>query len=140
MIVLDTNVVSELLRRRPAGRVFDWIDAQGVTNLSITSVTAAEMLYGVERLDDGVRKASMEATIRSIVRTAFSGRVLPFDAVAAEHYAEVVAERERRGRPVGVADAQIAAICRCRGATLATRNVRDFEHTGVELLDPWNAG
>jgi toxin FitB len=140
MIVLDTNVVSELTRRRPAARVLEWANAQEPRRLAITAVTAAELLYGVARLDDGARKAELAGEILGLMREDFSGRILPFDVVAAEHYATVVADRERRGRPIDVPDAQIAAICRRRGALLATRNVRDFEHAGIELLDPWTAG
>ena len=139
MIVLDTNVVSEVMGRRPAARVLEWLNAQDQRQLAITAVTASELLYGIAGLDDGARKMQLAGEVRGVVQEDFSGRVLPFDAEAAEHYADLVADRRRRGRPIDVADAQIAAICRCRDATLATRNVRDFEHTGVELLDPWAA-
>jgi toxin FitB len=140
MIVLDTNVVSEVMGRRPAARVLEWLNAQDQRQLAITAVTAAELLYGIARLDDGVRKVQLAGEARGVVREDFSGRVLPFDAEAAEHYADLVAGRERRGRPIDIADAQIAAICRRHDAALATRNVRDFEHTGIEVLDPWTAG
>lgn len=139
MIVLDTNVLSELMRGRPAARVLRWVDAQDAGALAITSITVAELLYGVARLADGARKDELAEAVRGLVRDDFAGRVLPFDAPAAERYAELVSERERQGRPVSTADAQIAAICRLHDAELATRNVRDFGATGVRLLDPWGA-
>jgi toxin FitB len=137
MIVLDTNVLSELMRKQPEERVMRWIDDQDTGGLAITSITVAELLYGVARLADGVRKNELDAAVRALVRDDFAGRVLPFDTAAAEHYADLVAERERRGRPVSNADGQIAAICSHHGATLATRNVRDFDTTGIGVLDPW---
>ena len=137
MIVLDTNVLSELMRRAPAERVVEWVDDQDPRTLAITAVTVAELLYGVARLPAGARKDELASAVRALVREDFSDRVEPFDGVAAEHYADVVAERERRGRPISAADAQIAAICRRSDATLATRNTRDFEATGVEVIDPW---
>jgi predicted nucleic acid-binding protein len=135
VIVLDTNVLSELMRSRPASQVVDWVDGQD--ELAITAVTVAELLYGVARLPDGTRKVKLTAAVRALVEEEFSGRVLAFDGSAAEHYADIVAERERSGRPESSADAQIAAICRTHGAHLATRNVRDFEGTGIDVVDPW---
>jgi hypothetical protein len=140
MIVLDTNVVSELMRSRPAARVLRWVDDQSADALAITAVTAAELLYGVARLADGARKVELATAVGALVREDFSGRVLPFDAAAAEHYADLVADRERQGRPVSALDGQIAAICRSRGAQLATRNVRDFDATGIGVIDPWAVG
>ncbi|HEX4344860.1 MAG TPA: type II toxin-antitoxin system VapC family toxin [Solirubrobacteraceae bacterium] len=137
MIVLDTNVLSELMRRQPAARVVTWVDEQAADGLAVTAITVAELLHGVARLSRGARKTELAAAVAALVHEDFSGRVLPFDCEAAEHYADVVAERERQGRPISTADAQIAAISRCRGAVLATRNVRDFEATGIEVLDPW---
>jgi predicted nucleic acid-binding protein len=137
MIVLDTNVLSELMRRRPAARVVRWVDEQDASALVITAVTVAELLYGVARLADGARNTELAAAVDALVREDFAGRVLPFDVAAATHYAELVAERERQGRPVSVSDGQLAAICRCHGTRLATRNVRDFDATGITVLDPW---
>jgi len=140
MIVLDTNVISELMRRRPTTRVLRWIDEQDASTLAITAVTVAELLYGVARLARGARKTALAAAVDGLVREDFAGRVLPFDVAAAAHYAELVAERERQGRPISTADGQIAAICRSAGATLATRDVHDFDVTGVGVLDPWRSG
>jgi toxin FitB len=137
MIVLDTNVLFELMRRRPAARVVRWVDGQDATALAITAVTVAELLYGVGRLADGARKAALAAAVDTLVRDDFAGRVLPFDVAAATHYADLVSDRERQGRPISTADGQIAAICRRHGATLTTRNVRDFDEVGLSLVDPW---
>jgi predicted nucleic acid-binding protein len=139
MIVLDTNVISELMRRRPTAGVLSWVDAQDARALALTAVTGAELLSSVARLADGARKARLAAAVHALLREDFAGRVLPFDAAAAEHYADLVAARDRQGRPISVADGQIAAICRRHGARLATRNARDFGGIDVELVDPWSA-
>ena len=140
MIVLDTNVISELTRRAPDPGVLAWLDSLEISEVATTAVTAAELRYGLARLPDGHRKRELAAVIRGILVEDFYGRILPFDERASVRYAEVVAGRDRIGRPVGVADAQIAAICRDAGATLATRNTADFEETGIELIDPWKLG
>lgn len=140
MIVLDTNVISELGRRAPDPGVLSWLDSLEVSDVATTAVTAAELRYGVARLPDGHRKRDLTVVIRGILTEDFHGRVLPFDERASARYAEIVIGRERIGRPIGVADAQIAAICRDLDATLATRNTADFEEAGVELIDPWKLG
>jgi toxin FitB len=137
VIVLDTNVISELARQAPNPGVLSWLDSLEVSDVATTAVTAAELRYGVARLPDGHRKRELTVVIRGILTEDFHGRVLPFDERASVRYAEIVTGRERIGRPIGVADAQIAAICRDLVATLATRNTADFEETGIELIDPW---
>jgi len=107
------------------------------SEVATTAVTAAELRYGVARLPDGHRKRELTVMIRGIVTEDFQGRVLPFDERASACYADIVTGREKIGRPIGVADAQIAAICRSRAATLATRNTKDFIDTGISLIDPW---
>jgi predicted nucleic acid-binding protein len=140
VIVLDTNVISELTRRIPDSGVLAWLDSLEISEVATTAVTAAELRYGLARLPDGHRKRELTAAIRGILVEDFYGRILPFDERASVRYAEVVAGRDKVGRPIGVADAQIAAICRDSGATLATRNTADFEETGIELIDPWKLG
>lgn len=137
MIVLDTNVLSELIRDAPDAGVVRWLDSCDAATVATTAITAAELLYGVARLPSGRRKKQLSEAVRGLIEDDLGGRVEPFDASAASHYAVLVADREAAGRPIGAADAQIAATCRKLGATLATRNVRDFEDTGVDLLDPW---
>ena len=138
MIVLDTNVVSELVRPTPERAVLIWLDRQPRHRLAITAVTAAELLCGVARLPVGNRRARLGEEIGAVVQDDFADRVLPFDLAAAEHFAELVADREQAGRVIPRADAQIAAICRSTGARLATRNVKDFADTGVEVVNPWD--
>jgi predicted nucleic acid-binding protein len=140
VIVLDTNVISELARRAPDPGVLSWLDCLEVSDVATTAVTAAELRYGVARLPEGHRKRELAVVIRGILTEDFHGRVLPFDEHASVRYADIVADRERIGRPIGVADAQIAAICRDSGTPLATRNTADFEETGVELVNPWLLG
>ncbi len=140
MIVLDTNVISELARRVPDPGVLSWLDSLEVSDVATTAITAAELRHGVARLSDGRRKRELAVVIRGILAEDFRGRVFPFDERASVRYADIVAGRERIGRPIGVADAQIAAICRDSGAMLATRNTADFEETGIELINPWELG
>jgi predicted nucleic acid-binding protein len=137
VIILDTNVISELARLAPDPGVLSWLDSLDISDVATTAVTAAELRYGVARLPAGHRKREPTAVIRGLLAEDFHGRVLPFDERAAARYADIVTGRERIGRPIGVADAQIAAICRDAGAILATRNTADFEETGIELIDPW---
>jgi hypothetical protein len=140
VIVLDTNVISELARWVPDPGVLSWLDSLEISDVVTTAVTAAELRYGIARLPDGRRKRELTVVIHGILAEDFHGRVLPFDERSSVHYADVVTRRERNGRPIGVADAQTAAICRDLGAILATRNSADFEETGVELINPWKLG
>lgn len=137
MILLDTNVLSELIRPEPDKGVTAWLDSLEAVTVATTAITAAELLYGVARLPAGRRKERLGEAIRGLIEEDFDGRVEPFDAAAAIHYADLLSDRERAGRPISAADAQIAAICRKLGATLATRNSSDFKDAGIDLLDPW---
>ena len=137
MIVLDTNVVSELMRPSPNPAVEQWVATRPAASLFFSAVGEAELRYGVAILAAGRRRAALASAIEAMLREDFAGRVLPFDSAAARAYAEIAARRRATGRPVAQADAQIAAIARSRGMALATRNVRDFENMGIELLDPW---
>ncbi len=136
MIVVDTNVVSELMRPSPSAAVTDWVRERVGSELFTTSITLAEILYGIERLPDGRRRESLRVTA-SDVFVEFEDHVLPFDSSAAALYADIVGGRERLGKPIHGFDAQIASVCRVHGASLATRNLRDFQHTDVSLIDPW---
>lgn len=139
MIVLDTNVVSELMRKAPEPCVVSWVDRFSASDVLVTAVTAAELMYGVARLPAGRRKRNLHTKVEGLLTEDFEDQILPFDALAATHYAEIVASRERAGRPISMADAQIAAICRNWRARLATRNVDDFVDTGVDAVNPWDA-
>lgn len=139
MIVVDTNVASELMRRAPDAGVVRWVRSARPDDLWTTAVTVAEILVGLARLPVGRRRDTLHRAVREVFR-AFDDRVLGFDAAAADHYAEIVVARERSGAPIAGFDAQVAAIARRHGATVATRNTRDFVGTGVELVDPWGDG
>jgi toxin FitB len=138
VIILDTNVLSELSRQVPSEEVISWLDAQPADETATTAVTVGELLYGVARLPEGRRKAKLTEAVHGMLDDDLRGRVEPFDATAAAHYAVIVSGREKIGRPISMADAQIASICRKLQATLATRNSRDFEDTGIGIIDPWN--
>ncbi|CAO5162634.1 Ribonuclease VapC [Frankia sp. AiPs1] len=138
LIVLDTNVISELMRAAPAARVVTWVTSRPAVTLNTTSVNLAEVRYGIVRLPIGRRRELLLATADDIF-TVFRDKILPFDATAARHYADVVVERERAGAPISGFDAQIAAICRSHDAVLATRNTNDFTGLGLELVNPWSA-
>lgn len=137
MIVLDTNVLSELLRATPDATVVDWTAKQPLETLFTTTVTQAEMLYGVKLLPTGQRRRQLEDTVTALFDEDFAGRVLSFDGEAAAAYAEIAAQRKRIGRPISQFDAQIAAIARSRNGHLATRNVDDFAGCGLTIVDPW---
>lgn len=134
MIILDTNVISEMMRADPDGEVVAWIERAG--QLHTTAITLAEIDYGIARLPEGSRRDRLAATAAAVFAD-FDDVILPFDARAARRYGRAVAGRERAGRPITTADAQIASICASRQATLATRNTADFEATGISLFNPW---
>jgi hypothetical protein len=136
MIVLDTNVVSELMRPEPAPAVLRWLRQSSGSGLHTTTVTVAEIRYGIARLPEGRRRESLQQAANEIF-AAFPRQVLPFDLAAASSYPDVVIGRENVGNPIDGFDAQIAAICRSQGAALATRNTKDFTDTGIALVNPW---
>src|SRR6266566_2435357 len=127
MVVLDTNVLSELMKQAPAARVVQWVASHPATSLFTTSITYAEIAHGIMLLPAGRRRSAIETAAEVMFKEEFAGRLLPFDYHAAPHYAQIAAVRQRRGRPISHFDAQIAAIARTAGAIVATRNVNDFE-------------
>ena len=137
MIVLDTNVISELLRPKPDGTVEGWLADQPPASVFTTAITEAEILYGVRLLPDGKRKQELLAAIGPIFVEDFAGRVLPFDGDGADAYATLAVARRQLGRPINQFDAQIAAIAVSRAAAIATRNVSDFADLGVAVINPW---
>jgi toxin FitB len=137
MIVLDTNVISELMYPRAHPDVVAWVDEHPVDHVYLTAVTTAELRYGVARLPNGRGKTDLADRVRRTIEEDFTGRILPFDDEAASHYADIVVDREQRGMAISMADAQIAAICRTHSADLATRNTKDFADTGIDVIDPW---
>lgn len=136
MIVLDSNVASELMKPSPAPAVRDWIRARRGNELYTTSITLAEIRYSIERLPPGRRRHLLMATADDVF-VAFEEQILPFDAAAAAYYPLIVTRRDRAGLPIDGFDAQIASICRTHDAALATRNLKDFHDTGIDVIDPW---
>jgi predicted nucleic acid-binding protein len=136
VIVLDTNVLSEVVRLSPSPKVVRWLVEQGPVSVSTTTITQAEMLYGLESLPAGKRRSVLQAALDKIFGE-FHGRILSFDEDAARFFAKIVAARDALGRPISQFDGMIAAIARSRHAALATRNTADFEHCGVRIVDPW---
>jgi hypothetical protein len=136
MILLDTCVLSEPLRSQPDPRVLAWLDNQAAETLFLSSISCAELLFGVQRLPDGKRKSDLEPRVRRAL-ALFDDRTLDFDREAAEHLARIAAHTEKAGRKPTAPDVWIAAIAAAHGFAVATRNIRHFEHTGVPLIDPW---
>lgn len=137
MIVIDTNVVSELMRPAPASAVLEWFAAHRSTDLYLSAVSEAELRAGAAILPVGKRRDRLIASIDAMIDEDFAGRVLPFDSVAAKAYATIAASRRATGRPIAEADCQIAAIALAFGAIVATRNVADFEGCSIAIVDPW---
>ncbi len=138
MIVLDTNVVSELMLPTPAANVIDWVARQAAPSLYLSTITEAELRYGVEILPTGQRRERLFAEIEAMFREDFAGRILPFDSHAAQAYAAIAAARRAAGHPINHADCQIAATARSLGASLATRDVNGFRGCGLEVMNPWS--
>lgn len=137
MILLDTNILSELMRPTPQKGVEQWLADQPDASVFISAITEAELRYGVALLPAGKRRSALAGVIEDMLGEDFTGRILPFDSAAAVAFAEIAATRRQAGRPIAQADAQIAAIARSRGAALATRNVPDFEGCGIDVVNPW---
>lgn len=137
MIVLDTNVISELMKPTPAEAVLEWVNDQDAARLFVTTVSVAEIEYGLQVLPAGRRRRGLEERFARVVEAGFANRVLVFDLSAARLYGHLMAERRDLGRPMGVADGQIAAIARSGGFSVATGNLRDFEDCGVDVVDPF---
>ena len=135
--LLDTNVLSELLRAAPNPTVVAWVIAQPGESLFVTSVTEAEMRLGVRLLPAGKRRQALEIAVVAMFAEDFAGRIRPFDTLAVPSSVDIVRKRRAAGRPISQFDAQIAAIALCHGDKLATRNVSDFEGCGLSLVDPW---
>jgi len=138
MIILDTNVISELMRPKPSAQVVVWVAKQRATELFTTSITEAEIFYGIELLAKGKRREGLLAAAEAMFAEDLAGRVLGFEGETARAFFKIAARRRALGRPISHADAQIAAIAQVRGARLATRNVADFEDCGIDVVDPWN--
>lgn len=137
MIILDTNVVSELMRRTPAPVVLDWLDRQAATSVWLTSITLFESRFGLALLPEGRRRRLLEDSFEQMLRDDLDHRVLPFDSEAAAQAATIGASRRLAGRPVDIRDTQIAGIVIARRATLATRNLLHFDDLPTPVVSPW---
>lgn len=139
MIILDTNVISALMRSEPDPVVVRWLDALPSESLWTTAITVFEVRLGLEVLAAGRRRRLLEEAFAAALEEDFEGRVLPFDKAAAQAAGRIAAERRRAGRTVEIRDVQIAGIAMARKSAVATRNLRHFEGLGLNLLDPWSA-
>lgn len=137
MFLIDTNVISELMRATPAPSVLNWFSTLDPSTLYLSAVTEAELRTGIAILPAGQRREGLKAALDATIAVDFEGRILPFDTDAAKTYAEIAAGRRSSGRPIADADCQIAAIARAAGMPVATRNTRDFEGCGVDVINPW---
>ncbi len=137
MIILDTNVVSELLRPAPEKRVVDWLAGLDGSGVYLSTITEAELRLGIAILPAGKRRDGLAEMIDQIIREDFADRILPFDSPAAVAFADIAASRRAKGRPIAHADCQIAAIAQAAAAKVATRNTPDFVDCGIKLINPW---
>lgn len=137
MIILDTNVVSEIMKDAPDPKVLDWFERHESNRMWLTAISLAELLYGINRLPVGRRCRLLDEKLALVLEETFPDRCLNFDRTAAQAYGRIVQMRFESGRPISISDAQIAAIALAYDATLATRNVKDFDGTGVKLVNPW---
>ena len=137
MIILDTNVLSEFMTSPPSGVVLEWLNSQDAASLYVTSISIAEVCYGLQAMPEGKRRRLLEDRFEQFIISAFASRILNFDESAARLYGELRAYRRKIGRPLSNFDGHIAAIARSHGFSLATRNVTDFEHCLVELINPF---
>jgi predicted nucleic acid-binding protein len=139
VIVLDTNVISELMRSRPDPNVVAWIGSQPRGTLYTTGINEAEIFYGISAMPEGRRRNGLTAGAEALFAEEFAGRVLPFNGAAARRYAEIVVQRRQAGKPIEAFDALIAAIALAAGAAMATRDVEGFDGVGLTVINPWEA-
>lgn len=136
-LLLDTNVVSELMRPHPDARVLSWVAAQPLVEMAIATVTVMEIRFGITLLPRSRRRTELDTRFRQLLAEAFAGRVLAFDQPAADTCAEIRAQRRQLGNPIAIEDSMIAAIARVHGAPVVTRDLGGFEDCGLSLVDPW---
>jgi predicted nucleic acid-binding protein len=137
MIILDTNVISEPLRRAPESRVIEWINAQAIETLYLSAITVAELRFGVASLSAGKRRDRLQESLEKQALPLFAGRVLPFDMSASHCYGERMANARNSGLAIGTADGYIAATAAANGMIVATRNTSPFKAAGVDVINPW---
>jgi len=138
MILIDTNVVSAIMAPSPVNSVINWLNNHDTTLLYLSTITIAEIGYGLRILPDGKRRQSLSERFKGFLAKGFEQRILSFDERSAYQYAELMGHRKEIGRPLSIADGQIASIARVNDFQIATRNVRDFEECGIELINPFS--
>ena len=139
MLVLDTNLVSELMRPQPEVAVLAWVGAQPMKEMAITAVSSMEIRFGIHILPEGKRRSELDRKFSELIAQGFAGRILPFDGQAGEACADIRAMRQRTGRRISTEDAMIAAIAKVHGATVITRDANGFAGCGVPVINPWEA-
>lgn len=139
MLILDTNILSELMKPQGSTIVKAWVKKQLRNQLFITSITKAEILYGIAILPNGKRQQLLQEKAQAMFKQDFLNHILPFDEKASDYFALISRIRKEKGKPISQFDAQIAGICRSHQAILITRNVDDFLHCGVEIINPWDS-
>lgn len=137
MIIIDTNVISAMMAPSPANTALNWLNHQDTLELYLSTITIAEIGYGLQIIPDGKRRKRLACRFKDFVSNGFEQRILNFDEAAAHKYAEVMAHRRTMGRPLSIPDGQIASIARINNFAVATRNIRDFEECGLKLINPF---
>lgn len=137
MVVLDTNIISEIMRPLPNNTVVEWLDGQKTQHLYLTTITLAEIRYGLSIMQDGKKRQRLTNQFESYLSEGFEGRILDFTAESATHYAKIMSQRKSLGLPMSMADGQIAAIANAYHFAVATRNVKDFEQCGLDIINPF---
>ncbi len=137
MILIDTNIVSEVMRPKPSDNVLNWLNQNSNLGLFVSSITIAEICYGLRILPIGQRRQQLEVSFEQFINKGFTGRILVFDEIAARIYAEIMGSCREKGYPMSLPDGQIAAIAKANQLILATRNISDFKHCGIELINPF---
>lgn len=138
-MILDTNVISEIVKPSPDARVVHWYQTNYGDTCFMTTITEAELRFGLAFMPEGKKKAALEAALSVLLDTDFADRILAFERADTRHYASIMASRRKSGRPMTEMDAQIAAIAKRHKLKLVTRNVADFAHCGIEIINPWEA-
>ena len=138
MILIDTNIISEIMSQSPEPNVINWINNQDSLILFVSTITIAEINYGLRIMPDGQRKKLLTERFTYFITKAFEQRILSFNEDAANHYAEIMAHKKEIGRPMSIPDGQIAAVARSNELSIATRNTRDFDECGIILINPFN--
>ena len=138
MIIIDTNVISEMMKPSPVTAVLDWFNEQEAVSLYLTTITIGEIGYGIRALPDGKRRRLLAEGFEALLTAAFENRILDFDEAAARRYGDVMGSRKEMGRPLGSLDGQIIAIARANTCAVATRNIRDFEYCGLTIINPFD--